>query len=172
MKSNEINLKNDEVEIDFEGNSKSQTSFEKILIPEENYWGKLVSIELNEMRKYNKPEEKENNLVFKFKIEDEANAEHNNKEISHIASPKILKAPPTVKGGKVYNNSKLFDILETCGLLEKAKSRKEELRTKDGLRIFLNTEMQPHKFRLQVKTVKKTIPEEAYSIVGKILKMA
>lgn len=164
-------MESKEIEIDFEGRAyASSSNFERIVVPEDSYNAKITSIEQKEMQDVGKPAgEKSVKLLFRMLLQDENAKEANNKEIVHIVAPKILKAPPISASGKVYSNSKLYDLLIDTELLEIAKERKEELRSIDGLNLFLSQQFANKVVRVKVKTAKKNTPNQ-YSIVEKILR--
>jgi hypothetical protein len=151
-----------EVLIDFEGENQ-EPSFERTLIPEDSYNATIKQIEQIELQNFDKTR-KEKKLKITIEILDQEKPV----ELVHFVAPKIMKAA-TNKGGKIYSNSKLFDMLVDLKLKDTAKEKQEELKTIDGLQLFLSTQLVNKKVRVAVKTSKANT-EDAYSVVNKILR--
>jgi hypothetical protein len=148
-----------EVLLDFDGENAPESNFERILIAEDSYNGKIKGIEKVELPNFNDKTKKETKLKVIIDIE--------GKELAHFLAPKIMKASTTSK--KKYSNSKLYDLLVDLKLKDKAKEIKDQLTTIDGLQLFLSQELIEKTVRVQVKTSKANT-EEAYSTIGKILR--
>lgn len=148
-----------EVLIDFEGENAPESNFERVLIPEDSYNGKVKQIDKVELPNFNDKTKKEMKLKVVVEVE--------GKELVHFLAPKIMKASTTSK--KKYSNSKLYDLLVDLKLKDKAKEVKEQLVTIDGLQLFLSQELAGKMVRVAVKTSKANT-EEAYSTIGKILR--
>lgn len=152
-----------QVDIDLEGNSKKENKGVKLEKLGEHQ-GNIVTVKLEESYIYDftktppvKTNEKENKLVFGVRVSDEGDV-----EIPLFVKPKITKI--TTKG---FNNSKLYDILDSAGLLDKVKNQAEELKTLSGLLMFLDENLVGRKIRFASKNSRKGQPDE-YSTVGEI----
>lgn len=150
----------EQVRIALDGETSSQ-DYETFLIPEDSYDAEIAAINQRESPNYNNPQVKETQFVFSCLIE--------GKELLLWVKPKITKGSIS-KSGKTYSNSKLFDILEKAGLLEKVKEKKEELLTLDGLQQFLSSNLVGKKARCVVKTRNKGGGEKEYSSVSEVLR--
>jgi hypothetical protein len=148
-----------EVLLDFDGEHAPESNFERVLIAEDSYNGKIKGIEKIELPNFTDKTKKETKLKVTIIVEE--------KELVHFLAPKIMKASTTSK--KKYSNSKLYDLLVDLKLKDKAKEKKEELTTIDGLQLFLSQELVGKTVRVQVKTSKANT-DEAYSTIGKILR--
>jgi len=152
------------VNIDLEGNSKSSENKGIKLKKLGEHKGKIVSLKLEESYIYNftttppvKTNEKENKLVFKVQVLDEGNV-----EIPLFVKPKINRI--TTLG---FSNSKLYDILDLAGVLDSVSERKEELKVLGNLLMFLEEKLVGKSIRFASKNSRKGKPDE-YSVVGEI----
>lgn len=152
-----------EVVIDFEGENQLESNFERVLIPEDSYNAKISSVETIELPNYSDKNKKD----IKLKITGLIQTEEGAKELVHFLTPKIMKA--NNKSKKVYSNSKLYDLLVDLKLKDKAQEQQEEIKTLDGLKLFLSQELVKKMVRVQVKTSKANT-DEAYSTISKILR--
>ena len=156
----------EEVVVDFEGtNNIPSTNYEKILVPEDSYNCEVKSIAVIQVPDYDNPSQKVTKLAIECEL---LEGSQKGKEIAHLLFPKITKASAN-RGGKVYSNSKLFDLLVDLGLHDEAKERKEELKTIDGLRLFLSANLVGKTVRCAIGTSKRGKPE-AYSMIKKVLR--
>lgn len=161
------NKENEEVVVDFEGATNiPSTNYEKILVPEDSYNCAVKGIEVVHVPDYDKPNQKVTKLAIECELLEGASK---GKQIAHLLFPKITKASAN-RGGKIYSNSKLYDLLVDLGLHDEAKERKEELKTIDGLRLFLAENLVGKTVRCAVGTSKKGKPE-AYSMIKKVLRI-
>jgi hypothetical protein len=159
-------METEQVPINWEEQKK--TDFERILMPEDSYNFKVEKIEKQTNQKYGGKEgEKETQLKISLTVTDQNAGTANGKTLFHYVTPKISKGN-TNKSGKVYSNSKLYDLLSDLGLKEKAKID-EGIKTIDGLQLFLSTNMAQKIIRANVKTVHPNT-DQAYSKVQKILR--
>ena len=149
--------KKQEVIINLEGTSPAAVP--KTLVKEGEYKGEIVSIDLIDAKKF-KSEELEKRLVFNIKLDGVKET------IPLFCNPKIMKGNVSVDGTK-YSNSKLFDVLESAGLLGKVAEKQGEVSSLDGLRLFLSSELVGVAGRFGVETARKG-QEGEYSVVKKV----
>jgi len=160
MQENKIEVK--EYEANWEENQRTETNFKKEFIPEDSYNANLKTIEVVELPDYNDKTKKLEKLALMFDIKEK------NVELTHFLQPKISKGS-TNKQGKVYSNSKLYDLLVDLNLKDKFK---EEIGPKfSAAKVveFLNKYLAGKILRVSVKTSKANTPEQ-YSSISKILR--
>jgi len=152
-----VEEKNSEVLIDFEGEGNgSSGDYERVVVKDDVYTSKIVSLEVQDTKKYN-AEGTEKTIIAKVEpIEGKG-------PIPFFIKPKITKAY-----NEKINNSKLYDLLEKAGLLGQAKENKEELSTLSGLAMFLERNLVGKEIKFLTKT-RKQGTENAYSSVDRIL---
>jgi hypothetical protein len=107
MQEKEITTK--EYEANWEENQKTESSFKKVFIPEDSYNANLKVIEVVELPDFNDKTKKLEKLALMFDIKEKG------VELTHFLQPKISKGS-TNKAGKVYSNSKLYDLLVDLNL--------------------------------------------------------
>ena len=160
MQENKIEVK--EYEANWEENQRTETNFKKEFIPEDSYNANLKTIEVVELPDYNDKTKKLEKLALLFDIKEKK------VELTHFLQPKISKGS-TNKQGKVYSNSKLYDLLVDLNLKDKFK---EEIGPKfSAAKVveFLNKYLAGKILRVSVKTSKANTPEQ-YSSISKILR--
>jgi len=148
-----------EVLVDFDG-TKSMGG-PKVLIQEDAYQGEILGAELIEVPAYNAPGQTEKKVVFTIRLSGDGSE---NAELPLYANPVVKKS-----GGKGYNNSKLYDLLEKSGELDAAKKSFEALETFEGLTGFFDAAFKGRKCKVLVKTRNKGT-ENAYSTIGDVVR--
>ena len=150
-----------EYEANWEG--KPATNFKKTVIPADSYNAVLKTIEVVT----------ENNFKTKepeTKIKTILALEVNGKEVEfvHKINPKISKGS-TGADGKVYSNSKLYDLLIDLNLKDKFQNNVGSKFTIQKVVDFLEKELTGKTLRVSVENKKSNTPDE-YSLVKKILR--
>lgn len=160
MQENKIEAK--EYEANWEENTKSETNFKKVFIPEDSYNANLKAIEVVELPDFNDKTKKLEKLALMFDIKEKG------VELTHFLQPKISKGS-TNKQGKVYSNSKLYDLLVDLNLKDKFKEEVGPKFSAAKVVEFLNKYLTGKVLRVSVKTSKANTPEQ-YSGISKILR--
>lgn len=147
----------DSVLIDFEGDGNgSSGDYERVVVKEDVYTTKIVSLEVQDTKKYNAVGTEKTIIAKVVPVEGLGG-------IPFFIKPKITKAY-----NEKVSNSKLYDLLERAGLLVEAKERKEELSTLTGLAMFLEQKLVGRSIKFLTKT-RKQGTEDAYSSVDRVL---
>jgi len=160
MQEKEITTK--EYEANWEENQKTESSFKKVFIPEDSYNANLKVIEVVELPDFNDKTKKLEKLALMFDIKEKG------VELTHFLQPKISKGS-TNKAGKVYSNSKLYDLLVDLNLKDKFKEEVGAKFSANKVVEFLNNYLSGKVLRVSVKTSKANTPEQ-YSGISKILR--
>jgi len=153
-----------EYEANWESNNIPETNFIKQYIPEDSYNAGKKIIEVVEVPDFNDKTTK----IEKLAIVLELDVAGKKVELTHFLQPKISKGS-TNKTGKVYSNSKLYDLLCDLGLRDKFKETLGQKFTAVKVAEFLDKELGAKMLRVSVKTSKANTPEQ-YSVVNKILR--
>jgi len=151
----------DEVCVDFEGLAQSSAPA-KVLIEEDSYPGEITGVDLIKSASYENKNVIVDKVVFSIRLDDESVTDA---ELAMFVNPVIRKSGGTAG----YSNSKLYDLLEKSGDLEKAKGFGPGLKTLVGLLEFLQETYVGRKCKALVKTVNKGT-EKQYSSVGNIVR--
>ncbi len=152
------------MDVNFDGKSQK----EKVFVDEDSYPAVISGVsDIRDQPKYQKPNETEEKLNIDFKIKLPNNEQ---KEISFFCKPLVSK------GSGDYSNSKMFDLLEKCELLDAFKEAWKTMETiedKDNKNKefvdFLRNNLINKPCKVMAKTVKKGTPEQ-YSVVEKVIK--
>jgi hypothetical protein len=160
MQENKVEVK--EYEANWEENTKTESNFKKVFIPEDSYNANLKAIEVVELPDFNDKTKKLEKLALMFDIKEKG------VELTHFLQPKISKGS-TNKQGKVYSNSKLYDLLVDLNLKDKFKEEVGPKFTANKVVDFLNKYLTGKTLRVTVKTSKANTPEQ-YSGISKILR--
>ena len=160
MQENKVEVK--EYEANWEENTKNESSFKKVFIPEDSYNANLKVIEVVELPDFNDKTKKLEKLALMFDIKEKG------VELTHFLQPKISKGS-TNKAGKVYSNSKLYDLLVDLNLKDKFKEEVGAKFSANKVVEFLNNYLSGKVLRVLVKTSKANTPEQ-YSGISKILR--
>lgn len=159
--------------VDWEGNTGNSTqTFERILVPEENYDMVVKAIELAEVKRFT-GEGTQQRIKFILSIDDAQYPDYKGKELVHFISPMISKGSTNKKTGQVFSNSKLYDTLTDLGMKDKAKAEIGSVLKTDFPRTiteWLGTQLIGKKVRCSTKVSKRNTPE-AYSLVDRIKKV-
>ncbi len=150
-----------------EAPTNSDNSSSRVLIPEGEYKAELLTATLGDFKSFNNPKVKEKKIVLLFKILKSGKLDEE-VELSMFLNPKIIKG--NNRDGKSYSNSKLYDVLLNCKLLNEARGVEGEISSFEGIRRFLETQLSKGVLRVYVRTTKKDLPD-AYSRVGDILEL-
>lgn len=134
------------------------TTYDRIVVRDGEHQGEIVDVSLQEMKKYNKPNETEKKFIVKVQVEDE-------KVVPLFCSPVVSK------GSKGYNNSKLFDLLTEAKLLDELEQKKAELSKYNAMEGFLLSRLVGRTGRFGTKTVNKG-QETEYSVVKEIYEIS
>ena len=153
-----------EYEANWEGKS-TQTDFKRTVVPADSYNAKLKVIEAVKEPKWNDKE------VIEEKIKTILEVDINGvpTEFPHKINPKISKGS-TGKDGKVYANSKLYDLLIALNLRETFKTEVGTKFSTKKVSDFLEKNLTGKTLRVSIETKKENTPE-AYSFVKKILRI-
>ena len=151
-----------EVLVDFDGTSKANTP--KVLIDEDAYDAIVVKCDLVTVPSYDDPKTPENKIVFTMGVKAKEPV-----DLPLYCNPVIKKA--SAGGKKSYSNSKLYDIIEKAGLLEKAKKQHDVLETLQGLTSWLDASLRGRQCRVLVKTRNKGM-ENSYSTVADVVRFS
>jgi len=149
-----------EVYVDFEGNAGQPST--KVLIQEDSYMGEVSHVDLVELPVYNKPDQTQFKVIIQVKL---VEGENQGVVLPLYANPVIKKS----SGTKGYSNSKLYDLLVSSGLLERAKEQHDALETYEGLAGFLDAGLKGKECKVLVGTVNKGT-DNAYSVVRSVLR--
>lgn len=160
MQENKIEAK--EYEANWEENKQVESNFKKVFIPEDSYNANLKAIEVVELPDFNDKTKKLEKLALMLDIKEKG------VELTHFLQPKISKGS-TNKQGKVYSNSKLYDLLVDLNLKDKFKEEVGSKFTANKVVDFLNKYLTGKVLRVTVKTSKANTPEQ-YSGISKILR--
>lgn len=160
MQENKIEVK--EYEANWEENKQKESSFKKVFIPEDSYNANLKAIEVVELPDFNDKTKKLEKLALMLDIKEKE------VELTHFLQPKISKGS-TNKQGKVYSNSKLYDLLVDLNLKDKFKEEVGQKFSAQKVVDFLNKYLTGKTLRVTVKTSKANTPEQ-YSSISKILR--
>jgi len=153
-----------EFEANWEG-TPSQTNFKKIVVPADSYNATLKTIEAVKEPKWNNKEI----IEEKIKTILEVDVQGKPIEFPHKINPKISKGS-TNKEGKIYANSKLYDLLIALNLREQFKTEVGQKFTTKKVSDFLEKNLAGKTLRVSIETNKENTPE-AYSFVKKILRI-
>ena len=151
----------DEVCVDFEGTSQAQV-VAKVLIEEDSYLGEVAGVDLIKSGSWDNKSVLVDKLVFAIKLDDEGVTDT---ELALFVNPTIKKS----SGTPGFSNSKLYDLLEKSGDLEKAKEQGDRLKSLVGLLEFLQATYIGRKCKALVKTTNKGTDKQ-YSSVGNIVR--
>ena len=157
-----------EKEVEYEANwdgVQSNTNFKRIVIPADSYNAKLKVIEVISEPNY-MDKSKPNETKIKTILELDVNGKPT--EFVHKINPKISKGSAG-KDGKIYSNSKLYDLLIDLGLRETFKTELGAKFTAKQIAGFLEKNLAGKTLRVSVENKKSNTPEE-YSLVKKILR--
>lgn len=160
MQENKVEVK--EYEANWEENKQVESNFKKVFIPEDSYNANLKAIEVVELPDFNDKTKKLEKLALMLDIKEKG------VELTHFLQPKISKGS-TNKQGKVYSNSKLYDLLVDLNLKDKFKEEVGSKFTANKVVDFLNKYLTGKVLRVTVKTSKANTPEQ-YSGISKILR--
>lgn len=155
-------------EIEYEANwdgVKQNSNFKRIVIPADSYNAKLKLIEVVQEQNY---KDKTKPLETKIKTILELDVNGTPTEFVHKINPKISKGS-TATDGKIYSNSKLYDLLIDLGLRENFKAELGSKFTAKQIATFLEKHLTNKTLRVSVENKKSNTPEE-YSLVKKILR--
>lgn len=153
-----------EYEASWETNKSLETNYVKVFIPEDSYNGELKVTEIVEVPDFNDKTKKLEKIALVIKL----NANEKEVELTHFLQPKISKGS-TNRAGKVYSNSKLYDLLIDLGLRDKFKEQVGSKFSATKVSEFLTKELSNKTLRVAVKTSKANTPEQ-YSTISKILR--
>lgn len=153
-----------EYEANWEEKPAIETNYKKIFVPEDSYNGILKTSEVVETPDFNDKTKKIEKIAIVIAIE----VQGKEIELSHFLQPKISKGS-TNRAGKVYSNSKLYDLLIDLGLRDKFKEEVGSKFSATKVNNFLNKELSGKTLRVAVKTSKANSPEQ-YSTISKILR--
>ena len=153
-----------EYEANWEESKIPETNYKKIFIPEDSYNGTLKVADIVEVPDFNDKSKKLEKLALVLDI----NASGKEVELTHFLQPKISKGS-TNRAGKVYSNSKLYDLLIDLGLRDKFKQELGARFSAAKVKAFLEKELSGKVLRVAVKTSKANTPEQ-YSTISKILR--
>jgi hypothetical protein len=140
-----------------------ETNYKKIFVPEDSYNGLKKTVEVINVPDFNDHSKK----IEKIAIVIGFDYEGEEMELTHFLQPKISKGS-TGKNGKIYSNSKLYDLLIDTGLRDTFKSELGAKFTANQVAQFLNKHLEKE-IRFTVKTSKANTPEQ-YSTCAKILR--
>lgn len=156
-KTMEEKVESQGVLIDFDGKGREGAGgYDRVVVKDDVYTSKIINIEVQDVKKFNAVGT-EKTLIMKVEPIEGKGA------IPFFIKPKIMKAY-----SEKVSNSKLYDLLESAGLLEEAKERKEELVTIDGLSLFLNEKLVGRLIKFFTK-LRHQGTENAYSSVDRVL---
>jgi len=161
--SKEVKVKErkDEVFVDFDGTSQSAAPV-KVLIEEDSYLGEVAGVDAIKSASYENKNLLVDKVVFSIKLEDESVTDV---ELAMFVNPIIKKSSGTAG----YSNSKLYDLLEKSGDLDKAKEQGDAIKSLAGLLEFLQLTYIGRKCKALVKTTNKGT-EKQYSSIGNIVR--
>lgn len=151
-------MENTEYEANWEGNA--QASFEKTIVPEDSYNGIVKDISIIETADFEDKNKKIEKIVISLEITDDS---EKGKVLAHFLRPYISKAGA---GGKGYSNSKLYDLLESLNLKEKAKADLGNKYSSQKILDWLLRELLEKKVRFSTSTSK----DKSNSYVKKIIR--
>lgn len=153
-----------EYEANWEENKAPETNYKKVFVPEDSYNGILKTAEVVEVPDFNDKSKKLEKIALVIAIESSGKEI----ELSHFLQPKISKGS-TNRAGKVYSNSKLYDLLIDLNLRDKFKEEIGSKFSATKVNDFLTKELSGKTLRVAVKTSKANSPEQ-YSTISKILR--
>jgi hypothetical protein len=139
-----------------------ETNYKKVFIPEDSYNANNKLVEVVELPDFNDKTKRIEKLAIVFEIKDKE------AELTHFLQPKISKGS-TNKAGKIYSNSKLYDLLVDLNLSEKFKQEVGSKFSAVKVKDFLTKELAGKIVRVAVKTSKANTPEQ-YSTISKVLR--
>ena len=139
-----------------------ETNYKKVFIPEDSYNAVNKIIEVVELPDFNDKTKRIEKLAIVFEIKEMG------VELTHFIQPKISKGS-TNKLGKVYSNSKLYDLLVDLGLRDKFKTELGAKFSAIKVKDFLTKELAGKTVRVAVKTSKANTPDQ-YSTISKCLR--
>ncbi len=151
------------VNVNFDG--KGQT--ERVFIEKEDAYDAVISgvSDIRDQPVYQKPDKTEEKLTIDFTVK----TPEGNKEIPMFAKPLVTL------GSGTYSNSKMYDVLEKCGLLETFKQKWDTIDVMDNKENqnkafveFLQMHLLQKPCKVLTKTIKKGQPSQ-YTVVDKII---
>ena len=144
--------------------------YEKVVVKEGEHIGIFKELKIVQTLNFNKTA-KQNTFLFTVelpKVEDEEP-----KTLPYYLNPKISKGSTNVKTGDKYSNSKLFDLLVSADLVDKAKEAEKDQNgfNEASLQLFLSQNLIGKKVRFSTKTLHKDDDDKRYSAVDKIYEL-
>jgi hypothetical protein len=158
----EINKEAKEYEANWDDAKIPETNYKKVFIPEDSYNAVNKIIDCVELPDFNDKTKRIEKLAIVFEIKEMG------VELTHFIQPKISKGS-TNKAGKIYSNSKLYDLLVDLGLRDKFKQEVGAKFSSEKVKNFLTKELSGKVVRVAVKTSKANTPEQ-YSTIAKVLR--
>ncbi len=154
------------VSFNLDGQSPKE-DIEREYVPEDSYPAVIHDIsDIKTFAVWNKPNETEEKMVITFAVSVDG---------KQVNLPMFAK-PVVTKGSGTYSNSKMFDLLEVCGLMEEAKKIRDEIEVMDSAELknktfvdFLSKNLLQKTCKVITKTIKKGTSEQ-YSVVDKLLR--
>jgi len=158
--------------IDWDGERQSESKFERVIVPEENFDFVVKAVELIETKMF-QGEGKQKRIKILLSIDDAAYPDLKGKELPHFISPIISKGSVNPKTGQIFSNSKLYDTLVELNIKDAAKVKignvtKEMFPQK--ITDFLVDAILGKKVRASTKISKRNTAD-AYSAVERIKKI-